>query len=639
MFKSIAILDGPIHKGKSFNFSNGVTAIIGANGCGKSLLAEYMAFSLFGSTALRGEVSDYKKLSVEAVITVKGQTYKIKRSTSNCIIYDEQNSEICQGTKPCNARIISLLGYGYPVYKMGNYAEQLDILGLGKMKPRERKAALDQTLGIGIIDKLIKYANDTALKYSHESEAVSSLVVEPGEEPVEPTGYRNSVELAKEYQSLQNKKNDYLRFKEEKIPEKPEPVKDIPELTSISLEDFTKGYIRHKTLQTKYANVCEPVYSEEELENIIKQNEKYAEYQQYLKVYGSIPEPDLSPDSIYEAQSLLNEWNSYELSLKAYNSGVVKCPDCGKVFNPAREAPVEPQKAKPTYTMEYLQQQLTYNKLLESRPEILPVDKPIIDMNMARRYLQDWQLWKEKQDIKDEPAIYTDENYQYRTNYEKEKALYQQKMSYYLQEFHRYETRMSEFEGFNLTNVDVELNNLAILYQTCSNYEKVLADYKIKKARYDEIMEKLNNLKDQEGRYRKATENLKEMKLKIKGYVLPSLQKVSSFLLSEMSDGLFTEVSIDPEFNILVEGRKVDLFSGSEQAMINLALRLGLGQVLTHKSFNVFIGDEIDASMRDDRAQLTADCLKKVSKYINQIILISHRNIEADNYINLGEKK
>lgn len=101
------------------------------------------------------------------------------------------------------------------------------------------------------------------------------------------------------------------------------------------------------------------------------------------------------------------------------------------------------------------------------------------------------------------------------------------------------------------------------------------------------------------------------MKVKIKGYVLPSLQKVSSHLLSDMSDGLFNEITISPDFDILVEGREINLFSGSEQAMINLALRLGLGQVLTHKVFSVFIGDEIDASMREDRAQLTANCLKR----------------------------
>jgi DNA repair exonuclease SbcCD ATPase subunit len=181
------------------------------------------------------------------------------------------------------------------------------------------------------------------------------------------------------------------------------------------------------------------------------------------------------------------------------------------------------------------------------------------------------------------------------------------------------------------------LNNLAIQYNEAVQYERDLYDYQKRKDAYDSLMIKMSELSTKVGQYKQAVDNLKEMKLKIKGYVLPSLQKVTSILLSEMSDGLFTNVVIDPEFNILVEGREVNLFSGSEQAMINLALRLGLGQVLTHKAFSVFIGDEIDASMRDDRAQLTADCLRKVSKYIRQVILVSHRDIEADHYINLEE--
>jgi hypothetical protein len=42
------------------------------------------------------------------------------------------------------------------------------------------------------------------------------------------------------------------------------------------------------------------------------------------------------------------------------------------------------------------------------------------------------------------------------------------------------------------------------------------------------------------------------------------------------------------------------------KAVANLALRLGLGQVLTNKVFSLFIGDEIDASLDGSRAQQTS---------------------------------
>ena len=201
---------------------------------------------------------------------------------------------------------------------------------------------------------------------------------------------------------------------------------------------------------------------------------------------------------------------------------------------------------------------------------------------------------------------------------------------------HEYDSLAVKYANFKLTDMEQKKDALAFLYHQCQEYDTQIKLWQSKKEDYDRAKERADTFAREGGRYKKAAENLKEMKVKIKGYVLPSLQKVSSHLLSDMSDGLFNEITISPDFDILVEGREINLFSGSEQAMINLALRLGLGQVLTHKVFSVFIGDEIDASMREDRAQLTANCLKKISKYINQVILVSHRDIEADHYVQLG---
>ena len=61
-------------------------------------------------------------------------------------------------------------------------------------------------------------------------------------------------------------------------------------------------------------------------------------------------------------------------------------------------------------------------------------------------------------------------------------------------------------------------------------------------------------------------------------------------------------IVVDEEFDVTVDGRALDTLSGSGKAVANLALRLGLGQVLTNRVFSLFIGDEIDASLDVDRA-------------------------------------
>ena len=65
--------------------------------------------------------------------------------------------------------------------------------------------------------------------------------------------------------------------------------------------------------------------------------------------------------------------------------------------------------------------------------------------------------------------------------------------------------------------------------------------------------------------------------------------------------------------------------------MANLALRLGLGQVLTNNVLSLFVGDEIDASMDDDRAENLHNCIQGLAGKISQIIYISHKTgVEAD---------
>jgi DNA repair exonuclease SbcCD ATPase subunit len=102
-----------------------------------------------------------------------------------------------------------------------------------------------------------------------------------------------------------------------------------------------------------------------------------------------------------------------------------------------------------------------------------------------------------------------------------------------------------------------------------------------------------------------------------------------------MTGGERASIFVDSEFEILVDGQPINTLSGSGKAIANLAIRIALGQVLINKKFSIFMGDEIDGDMDAERATWTAECLSNLSKHISQLILISHKNIEADNYIRL----
>ena len=137
-------------------------------------------------------------------------------------------------------------------------------------------------------------------------------------------------------------------------------------------------------------------------------------------------------------------------------------------------------------------------------------------------------------------------------------------------------------------------------------------------------------------RYEAAKKGVKALKVSIKGHLVPSLNKVASLLIAQMTAGQRTKVVIDEDFDILVDDQPLNTLSGSGKAVANLAIRIGLGQVLTNKVFSVLMGDEVDASMDDDRAEYTAECLERLTKSIGQVVLVSHKQTDAEHHIQVG---
>ena len=124
-------------------------------------------------------------------------------------------------------------------------------------------------------------------------------------------------------------------------------------------------------------------------------------------------------------------------------------------------------------------------------------------------------------------------------------------------------------------------------------------------------------------------------KAKIKTTILPSVNAVASTWMRRMSEGKHQKVELTDNMEILVNGEPIEALSISGRALGHLSLRMALGQVLTNAVFPVFMADEVDASMRNNRAQNVLDSLTDMLKgSMKQIIMISHQNLEAvDNII------
>lgn len=654
MFQSIKIMNGIKHHDVTYKFKEGITAVTGPNGCGKSLLIEYLIFSLFGVVALRLPSEKYKGLSVETLVTIKDKEYLIERSLTNCKLY-HQGQVICQGTKACNNKLIELLGYNYQVFKMANYSAQFEITELGKMKPSERKAAVDKVLGLGIIDTLIKYTNETSNKYASEARGIEKGLILPVE-PTDPKIPFNEEQINQSLSSLKTiiDRKILLKNLKEALPTIKTPSKpEKPENYQNSLE--VQKLLMRKNILEKDINYLESLpnveYSLDQLNEYKQQWEFRKVYEDYLYKKSMIP--SVKPEiSLTEALNGLAAWNDYAIYLgkkEALEKELITCPKCGEKFTlSGKKEAIKDIRIKPDKEESFYREQVELNHLWEKVEEPEPVeeiDEPSVSLKKIEEQLQIIKLLetipnKDKEKLSQEldQLKSIDDLFLVKCQaYELAESSYEDDVKAWKENLEKSCSYQNEYDQLcKLGNVEEMYSNYEDMKLKLNLYKEALKTYTESLIKYNEVKKVLDDYLTLADKYKKASENLKNMKVKIKQYVLPSLAKVSSALLNEMSEGLYSSIEIDDDFNITINGLDIIGYSGSEQAMANLAIRIGLGEVLTYKSFNVFIGDEIDDSMRPERAQNTADCLFKLSNFIKQIILISHRDIVAHEYITLN---
>lgn len=604
MIKYIKIKNGIMHKDRTFNFGRGITVIHGRNGLGKSLIQEFIRFALFGSKALRGNVSDYPKdFSVELSFSIGGKEYKIERSISDC----KFNGVV--GTTACNKAIVELLGYDLSIFDMGNCAKQKEIDKLGKMTPAERKSAVDRLIGLDVIDELIKEIKEELSDVRGRLSAFSEI-----KEPEKPELRQIPVKLTKEELQEEKRKIQEVellnRLLETSKCEKPEPfTQDEPLPPKGTYQGALDKFRYEKTL----FETPDVRYMRRELEIEIERQEAW-------KSWKETEEPKESKEWVAKE---LEAWDKYGLWIAAKRT---TCPKCGTVFAVNGIEEVVKPTSNPDYVV--LQKDLWANwKKRPTCPKPQGIEDPrklILRIEERERLVEKLTLLREERTV-EEWESYKKECVEWLKAKESNESQWKK--------WNEYERVLTDREkiklgGFKLEDVETSILNLTYNESLIKNYESNLNKYK-------EIQEKKSDCENLKLKYELAIDGLKNIKLRVKSSITPSLSRVATNLAQEMSDGAISEIKISDSFEILVNGRSLNTFSGSEEAVANLSLRLALGRILTNKVLNIFIGDEIDAAMDDERALLVSKSLLKLKSQLDQIILISHKKVEADEYIEL----
>lgn len=565
------------HQDRTFTFEKGLTGVIGPNESGKSLITEMVRYALFGSRALRGKAEDYKKLHVELDFTVSGEDYTVVRKGSKVTL---DGPVKVSGTKPVDEAIRRVLGYDLNVFDVANACNQGEVEALSNMTPANRKAMVDQTIGLTVLDQLIKFAGQEGNTLKREAEAMKNTLVEP----LKPEGtHRPAVEIAAELAIEEALEKEKLQLEAHLSRVPRQPV--APEACQITATvEELKAYQDHRdTLQRSVTH----------LERQLKAIE---------------PEAHSSND-LDEFESWMDKADAWNQKQKLLAQGHICCPECNHswpVADLGDLAAVE-EVNPPSMTRRDLAQ---HRARIGNTDQIASIRQALDELEVPADRSADLDV---------------------RKSFEAQQDVFQRQTvawETYNETLLEKQTRLAEIPELQIDDLRKEHAAARDFERDSSRYEALLVQYQNFQAEIEEIQTKAAD-------FLKAREIIQALKVSVKTHLLPSLNKVASALLTQMTGGERGKVEVDEDFEILVDDQRIGTLSGSGKAVANLSIRIALGQILTNRVFSVFMADEVDAAMDDERAEYTAEALRRLTKNIGQVILVTHKTLETNNMIEL----
>lgn len=658
---------GRVLKGK-VDFQKGMTLITGANEAGKSFCLEMIRFGLFGAAALRGKGPDYTRVEMSMDFDIRKERFSIERTLRKAVL--KRGVEVvATGVSPVNEKLVKLLGFGLDVFDVACSANQDDLLRITSMKPTERRRLVDTVVGIGALEVVGKWAATEASLRERDAKTIRSVLTAPVR-PVAPTLSRSPDETrqalaqAEAAHSELQQVNGWLSQTRNKPTA---PHTDIP-IPSENLKGFAED---RKKLRLEIETLKARIRVLPEREPVITvTREQIAAWEAYRDARARLRhnQPPIGM-TLADAEAGIEHWGRYNLyaqtaaanaiyekQIKLLTEQALSCPNCQhtwhteqdrieeleRLIQPVREVD-KPGLSLADYTALKQQWQRFDQAAFDRDMAITEVPDPGLTLAQLEAGEKEAALAAERKTL--EPQLAAREaKFAAGKDWEgmlSQRLAYEASLTRYhedLRVFQEWEKQRIEMTGRQLTLKPIadQLAALRLEAEALRIFERDLQRYETEAASYLKQMDHVADLETRAGQYRLVAEAMTRIRSKVKQFLLPSLNRVASALLSRLTGGARTSIIIDDEFEILVDGQRVDTLSGSGKACANLAIRIALGQVLVSGVMSIFLGDEIDGSMDNFRAEETTLTLRDLVKTISQIFVVSHKNLEADHTVVIG---
>lgn len=630
MLQKIEIKDAFVHKNTVIDFQKGLSHVQGANEAGKSLVFEMIRWALYGNKALRTTASDYKGASAALTFSVGDETYKVERTTGNALLYQDDEL-IARSTTAVNRKIVELIGYGLKTFDNVNMMLQGQTEKLTQMSSIDRKKFMDELIGAAQIDQLIADYKSEADVKSGELKALEALWKNV-EAPVNEYDV-SLVEAEAEVQRLTQEEfasRELVRKQQALISERNKIVIVPHELDNLTKDEIHAFLHELEEFDAASKRVRPSI---NRLRNAIEEGDtvdvgRLTDAALQLSLLKNTARPKFTEEQISEYRRKHRQAANFDevTRLRERLQDYQSCPRCGKDFmaeaQPIADAINEivndarPHKGLPSLEALHEDEEArrVYEGLSQPDPQYAAWARVVGEVDF------DQSEWN--RELSRQPPSY------------KLGDLLTALKSREARE--RYEQLSEQIDGIEIIPFDQALFNKAkVTLKAVQEYQIRVRVYEEAVKKNKELEVKIKEKKEEVTTVQGVIKALQAFKYYVNTYFLPSVSKAASGMLLSMTNGKRKKVVITDKFEISVDGNSVEAMSGSTKAIVNIAIRMALQAVLTKKSFSVFLGDEIDSAFDAERAKSLAETLTGMKDHISQVLVISHRQIKADNVIKL----
>ena len=664
--KSLSLKNYRQYKDSIIEFGDGLTGIVGLNGAGKSTIVEAIAWTLYGNNAARTGKEGIKRTSAaqsssvecELIMEIGGTEYKIVRvlkgssQTGDASIIAGGN-KIADSIKGVDKEVAHLLGMDWKSFYTSFFAKQKELNALTDLTPTARRDTVIRMLRIDAVDKII----DSVKKKIRENKLELDILKKSLKDPnvllseklaIEKNKKESEKELKIVEKEISSLEAERAKFKDKFNEERAVYNKYIQlDKKRASLEARLTGLAKREVeLNDEMSEIKK---TEKDFIAIEKAYNEYNELEKKLKKLSIAKESELRAiDSRLE--DLRSRYSELQENKKKLKPGM-PCPTCKRKIDDIKDIyahfDVESEKIKEE------------GKKLKEKKEAIEND----------RKLEGYDL---KVDIEEYSAI-SKRLEEVEPSYKKYpiiKAKLDKKA-----DLETVLTRVSQENKDLEKDIRSVIKELKEVPYDEKKHEKITEEYDASeqslKKQYDmrnEIKLEIERFSTQEKDKQKeiddtekAAKDIKEKTLSqeqsehfislvtdYRQYLIsrirPKLSEISGNLLAGLTDGKYTGIELDEEYNLhIFDGNMkypLQRFSGGEADIANLCLRLAISQLIAESSSietGFIILDEIFGSQDLIRKAAIMGSLNKLSKQFRQIILITHIEDVKDTLENILE--